>query len=289
MHIAKAVITAAGRNQRTLPLQTLIDRDGEEKSVLAILLDEVHRAGIEEVGLVVRPGDEEPYAAIVGHQAAHVHFVQQAEPMGHGHAVYCARDFVGADPFLHLVGDHLYVSNEQRSCAQQLVTIAANEHCSISTVQATRETLLPYYGAIGGRRIQGQPSMYAVETVIEKPTPTIAEQRLVVSGLRAGHYLCFFGMHVLTNTVMAILGELIAAAHARGGRINVTLAEALARLPQRERYLAVEQQYSRYDVGVKYGLLNAQLALALNGADREQVLTMLLELLAQRELTAKAG
>jgi UTP--glucose-1-phosphate uridylyltransferase len=57
----------------------------------------------------------------------------------------------------------------------------------------------------------------------------------------------------------------------------------------RERYLALEQQYSRYDVGVKYGLLNAQLALALNGKDREQVLSMLLELLAQRELTSKVG
>ena len=215
MHIAKAVITVAGRNQRTLPLQTLIDRDGEEKSVLAILLDEVHRAGIEEVGLVVRPGDEESYTAIVGHQAAHVHFVQQAEPLGHGHAVYCAHEFVGADPFLHLVGDHLYVSSAKHSCAQQLVAIAASEQCSVSAVQATRETLLPFYGTIGGRRIQGQSSIYEVETVIEKPTPTVAEQRLVVSGLRAGHYLCFFGMHVLTNAVMEILGELVAAAHTR--------------------------------------------------------------------------
>ena len=289
MHIAKAVITAAGRNQRTLPLQTLIDRDGEEKSVLAILLDEVHRAGIEEVCLVVRPGDEAPYAAIVGHQAAHVHFVHQPEPMGHGHAIYCAHEFVGADPFLHLVGDHLYVSREQRSCAQQLVTIAAKEQCAVSAVQATRETLLPYYGAVGGRRLQGQPGMYEVETVIEKPTPTVAEQRLVVSGLRAGHYLCFFGMHVLTKTVVEILGELFVDARDRGGRIDITLSDALALLPQRERYVAMEQQYSRYDVGVKYGLLNAQLALALNGADREQVLTMLLELLAQRELTAKVG
>ena len=284
MHIAKAVITVAGRNQRTLPLQSLIDRDGEEKAILSILIEEVRGAGIEEVCLVVRPGDEEPYSDIVGHQAAHVHFVQQPEPQGHGHAVYCARDFVDGDPFLHLVGDHLYVSQDTHSCAQQLTALAAAEACAVSAVQATRETLLPYYGAIGGRRVQGQPGLYEVETVIEKPTPTVAEQRLVVSGLRAGHYLCFFGMHVLTRTVMEILGDLIAAAELRDGAMNVTLAEALALLPRRERYLAVEQQYSRYDVGVKYGLLNAQLALALSGSDREQVLTMLLELLAQREL-----
>jgi UTP--glucose-1-phosphate uridylyltransferase len=289
MHLTKAVITLAGRNQRTLPLQTLIDRDGEEKAILTILLDEVHRAGVDEICLVVRPGDEEPYGAILGRRTAHVHFVHQNEPQGHGHAVYCARDFVGDDPFLHLVGDHLYVSRETRGCAEQLVALAQREQCAISAVQATRETLLPYYGAIGGRRVQGQPGLYEVETVIEKPTPTVAEQRLIVSGLRAGHYLCFFGMHVLTKTMMELLGEQIAAAQAAGGTVNVTLSQALALLPQRERYLASEQHYSRYDVGVKYGLLNAQLALALNGADREQVLTMLLALLAERELMAKGG
>lgn len=289
MHITKAVITAAGRNQQTLPLQTLIDQDGQEKSVLAILLEEVHKAGIDEVCLVVRPGDEEPYAAIVGHRAAHLHFVHQQEPLGYGHAVYCAREFAAGDPFLHLVGDHLYVSREQRSCAQQLVAVAEVQQCAVSAVQATRETLLPYYGAVGGQRVQGHAGHYEVETVIEKPTPTVAEQRLVVPGLRAGHYLCFFGMHVLTGAVMDILGELIAEAKRQGGPVNVTLADALAILPGRERYLALEQQYSRYDVGVKYGLLNAQLALALNGRDREQVLSMLLELLAQRELTSKVG
>lgn len=299
MHITKAVITAAGTNQRTLPLQTLIDRDGEGKSVLAILIEEVQQAGIDEICVVVKPGDEAPYAAVVGRHAAHLHFVHQAEPLGYGHAIHCAHDFVGNDPFLHLVGDHLYVSREQRSCAQQLVAIAQAEECAVSAVQATRETLLPYYGAIGGRRLQGQPGLYAVDTVIEKPTPTAAEQQLIVPGLRAGHYLCFFGMHVLTKTVMDLLGEQIriatvgnspanqgAASQSAG---NIVLADALALLPRRERYLALEQRYSRYDVGVKYGLLNAQLALALDGKDRERVLTMFLEMLAQRELTAAGG
>jgi UTP--glucose-1-phosphate uridylyltransferase len=289
VHVTKAVITLAGRKQRTLPLQTLIDRDGEEKAVLTILLEEVRRAGIDEVGLVVRPGDEEPYAAILGSRTTHVHFVQQPEPLGHGHAIYCAHPFVGNDPFLHLVGDHLYVGREAHSCAEQLVATAQAEACAVSAVQATRETLLPYYGAIGGRRLQGQAGLYEVETVIEKPTPTVAEQRLVVPGLRAGHYLCFFGMHVLTHTVMTLLEEEIAAAQAQESPVNVTLSQALARLPQRERYLASEQHYSRYDVGVKYGLLNAQLALALSGSEREQVLTMLLELLAERELMAQGG
>lgn len=287
MQVTKAVITVAGPKQRTLPLQTLIDRDGQEKSVLAILLQEVQQAGIDEVCLVVQPGDEATYAAVVGHHAAHLHFVNQVEPLGYGHAIHCARDFVGDDPFLHLVGDHLYVASQPRSCAQQLVAAAEAQQCAVSAVQATRETLLPYYGAIRGRRLQGQPGLYEIDTVIEKPTPTVAEQRLIVPGLRAGHYLCFFGMHVLTKTVMELLEEQIVVASAAAEPAKVVLADALSLLPARERYLALEQRYSRYDVGVKYGLLNAQLALALNGRDRERVLSMLLELLAQRELTAE--
>jgi len=283
MKITKAVITAAGRNQRTLPLQTLVDRDGVQKSVLCIIVEEALRAGIEEICVVVCPGDETPYAEAAGDHAARLHFVQQAVPLGYGHAVYCARDFVGQEPFLHLVGDHLYVSREAKGCAQQLVETAQAESCAVSAVEATRESLLPYYGAIGGRRVPGSQNLYVIETVIEKPTPTEAEQQLLVPGLRAGHYLCFFGMHVLTPTVMDILAEHIRKAGDRGG---VDLSSALAELAARERYLALEKRGWRYDVGVKYGLLIAQVALALSGSDRDEVLSQLLELLALRELGA---
>jgi UTP--glucose-1-phosphate uridylyltransferase len=287
MRITKAVITAAGRDQRTLPLQTLTDRDGIEKAVLGILVEEALSAGIEEVAVVVVPGDEDPYSAAVsaaiGGHGARVTFIPQAEALGYGHAVYCARDFVGDDPFLHLVGDHLYVSREERTCARQLVSVAVAENCAVSAVQATRETLLPYYGTVGGLRVMGRKDVYLVETVVEKPTPTEAELSLIVPGLRAGHYLCFFGMHVLTPTVMDILGEKVAGAGSGGGR-GVTLSEALDVLAGREKYLALEERAQRYDVGVRYGLLTAQLALALSGVDREEVLARLVELLASRSM-----
>lgn len=279
MHVSKAVITAAGRRQRTLPLQSIIDRDGVEKSVLRILVEEVLDAGIDEIGVVVRPGDETAYAAVVGDHAGRLHFIQQNDPLGYGHAVLCARTFVDDDPFLHLVGDHLYVSNAEQGCAQRLVQVAEANDCAVSAVQATRESLLPYYGAIGGRRMAGQADLYQIDTVVEKPTPTEAEQRLNVPGLRAGHYLCFFGMHVLTSTVMTILD-----AHLAEGAHNVPLAAALDELAHREQYLALVQQAQRFDVGVKYGLLTAQIALALHGKDRDEVLTRLLELLAVREM-----
>jgi UTP--glucose-1-phosphate uridylyltransferase len=130
--------------------------------------------------------------------------------------------------------------------------------------------------------VPGRKELYEVETVVEKPTPTEAELNLIVPGLRAGHYLCFFGMHVLTPTVMEILAERVAAVEEEGG--NVSLSTALDELAGREKYLALEERAQRYDVGVKYGLLTAQLALALSGKDRDDVLTRMVELLATREL-----
>ncbi len=255
MEIKKAVITAAGKTQRTLPLQTLVDSDGVTKTALRILIEEILATGIEEI-----------------------RFVEQTTPLGYGHAVFCAQEFVGNRPFLLLVGDHLYVSGGKKRCAQQLIDIAAAENCSVSAVQATHESKLPYYGAIGGRLVAARKGLYEISQVLEKPTPTEAEQKLIVPGLRAGHYLCFFGMHVLTPAVMAMLAQEVSQASNRG----VHLTTALAHLAQRERYLACELQGHRYDVGVKYGFLTAQLALALDGQDRDEVLGGLVELLARR-------
>ena len=279
MDIKRAIITAAGKTQRTLPLQTLVDRDGQTKTALGIIIEEILQAGVEEICVVVCPGDQAAYATAAGEHAKRLQFVEQSEPLGYGHAVHCAHRFVGDKPFLLLVGDHLYVSGAAKRCAQQLVEVASAENCAVSAVQATHESKLPYYGAIGGKLVTARKSLYEISVVLEKTTPTEAEQRLIVPGLRAAHYLCFFGMHVLTPTVMEFLADDIARAGGKGG---VALSPTLARLAQRERYLASELQGRRYDVGVKYGLLTAQLALALDGKDREEVLSGLVELLATR-------
>ncbi len=279
MKIGKAVITAAGQNQRTLPLQSVVDSDGQTKTALAILLQEVAEAHIDEVCVVVAPGDQPAFVAAAGPLANRLHFVEQAGPRGYGHAVLCAGEFTGHEPFLLLVGDHLYVSGGAKRCAQQLIEVASAEAAAVSAVQATHEGKLPYYGAVGGRLVDGRQGLYEIAEVIEKPTPTEAEQKLIVPGLRAGHYLCFFGLHVLKPAIMDLLAEAEAAAGASG---RLALSPSLARLAQRERYLACELAGRRYDIGVKYGLLTAQLALALEGKDRDEVLTNLVELLAHR-------
>lgn len=274
MKVRKAVITAAGKAQRALPLQTLVDRDGTAKSALAILAGEITSAGIEEIAVIVCPGDESAFAQAAGPHAGHMQFIEQTEPLGYGHAVHCAAAFTAEDPFLLMVGDHLYLSSTEQSCIAQLLATATAEKCAVSAVQATHESKLPLYGAVGGRRVPGSELLYQVETVLEKPTPTAAEQKLVVPGLRAGNYLCFFGLHVLTPAVMAILGRQLA-----DGRAD--LSSALREIAASERYLAHQLQGRRHDIGLQYGLLNAQLALALAGKDRDEILTNIIELLAQ--------
>jgi UTP--glucose-1-phosphate uridylyltransferase len=279
VEIKKAIITAAGKNQRTLPLQSLVDRDGVTKSALTILIEELVAAGIEEICVVICSGDQTAFAAAAGTHASRLHFVEQRESLGYGHAVACGREFVNNSPFLLLVSDHLYVSRSDRNCAQQLVEAARQETCTVSAVQATHESKLPFFGTVGGQLVEGRRGVYQVEHVVEKPTPTEAEQHLVVPGLRHGFYLCFFGMHAASPLLMEILAELLATADAPR---SVTLSQALNRLAQRERFLALELQGRRYDIGAKYGLLTAQLALAMEGKDRDEVLSSLVELLACR-------
>lgn len=278
MKIKKAVITAAGRDQRRLPLQVLVDSDGIQKAAIRIIVEETLAAGIEEVALVISPGDRAAYEGALQDCAVKMAFVEQATPGGYGHALLCAREFVGPGAFLHLVSDHVYLSGSDKRCAQQLVEIASGEACAVSAVQPTREGMLQYYGTVGGKGVPHKPRLYQVETVLEKPTPTTAEQQLIVPGMRAGYYLCFFGMHVLTAGVMQVLEDQQRAA--KNG--SLALSPALAELSGREKYLAYEVRGRRYNLGVRFGLLSSQLALGLAGRDREEILAQMVEVLATR-------
>jgi UTP--glucose-1-phosphate uridylyltransferase len=163
-----------------------------------------------------------------------------------------------------------------------LVEVAIQNSCSVSAVTPTRENLIPNYGTIGGKRIHPTNDLYLIDKVIEKPTPTLAEQKLIIPGMRAGHYLCFFGMHVLSPSVMSILERNLK--NAGGNKIGLT--EALNELAQKEQYLALEKNDWRFDMGTKYGLLKAQLALALSGNDRDQVMSELLEFFVSKNMNS---
>lgn len=284
MRVTKAVITAAAPTQNTIPLQRLVNRDGRETTALQLIVEETLSAGIEEICVVIRPGDQAAYEVAAGDHLSLVRFVEQPEPLGYADAIYRAKPFIAGDPFLHLVGDHLHISGIDQRCAQQLVQVASEFECSVSAVQPTRENKLPYFGIVAGINVPRHVGLYEVSRVIEKPTPTLAEQELITAGLRAGHYLGFFGMHVLTPGAFESIEQVMhsVSSDSQHPLLRPSLSDALALLPSRQRYLAYRIKGSRYNIGIQYGLLMAQLALSLSGRDRDQIMTELLELVASR-------
>src|SRR4051812_31867683 len=171
----------------------LVDRDGLTKPVLQIIAEEALESGIEEICVVSAPGDEAVYrrhfrlyaenlrsahrgaewaeeqARRLDEMEQRLRFAVQPEPEGYGHAVWCARPLVGDDPFLLLLGDHLYVSSRPERCARQLLGLAAAEECAVSAVQATREHLIHHYGTLTGKRLPQRPDVYSIDEIIEKP------------------------------------------------------------------------------------------------------------------------
>lgn len=308
MKIKKAVITAAARGERLYPVADtiqkamlpVIDTDGLYKPVIQIIAEEAFASGIEEICIVCAPGDGERYqnafkslrenliksfqeadwakqeAEKIDHLLSNLHFAEQTEARGYGHAVYCAKEFTGDDPFLLLLGDYLYVSNLQKRCAAQLLELASKEKCSVSAVNPTPEHLINRYGTLTGKQLSNQYGVYKIDKIIEKPSLSLAELELQTPGLRVGYYLCFFGMHVFTAELMNMLEKKVLA-----GEDQIQLTPILQELASSEQYLALEVKGSRYDLSRKHGLLQAQVALGLAGEAHAETLSTLVELLAE--------
>ncbi|BCX46810.1 UTP--glucose-1-phosphate uridylyltransferase [Haloferula helveola] len=277
MSFRKAVVTAASPTESHLPLQTLVDPEGVSRPALEILLDDLFAAGLDSAAVVIAPGKRDAYLNAAGARADRLTLIEQTEPRGYGHAVWTARDYTEDDPFVLLVGDHLFHSRKQTSCVAQLLEVAAGHDGCVSGVQPTHESQLHLYGTIGGRRVPSTPSVMEVTTMVEKPTPTLAEQELFISGLRAGNYYCFFGIHALTPKVMESLDRKVSALQ-EGETLGLT--STLAEIAHSEKYLAVEIDGQRFNIGERYGLLRAQLSLALAGPHRDEILSMLIEITA---------
>ena len=142
--IRKAIITAAGLSGRRIPLQSLTNESGDTKPAIAIIIEEMLAAGIEQVGLVVSPADRAAFTTVLSPYAKSIFTIEQPVAGGYGHAVLCGRDFVGSESFLLQVSDHLYVSAVEKSCTRQLLDLAEAEGCAVSAVQATHERHLPF-------------------------------------------------------------------------------------------------------------------------------------------------
>ena len=326
--VRKAVITAAGRGTRQYPASSavqkemfpLVDRDGLTKTVIQIIGEEAINAGVEQICLVTQPGDEKlytdyfqgmteetfaafkdkPWAIEAAEHLAdfgrRLHFVSQDSPEGYGHAVYQAKDFVGDEPFLHLLGDHVYIAAAARNCAQQLIDVYNRGGFeAMSAVQPTPEHLLHLFGTIKGETVEGQAGegrassdVWSVSAIEEKPTVEHARAQLRTPGIPPGQYLCHFGMHVFPPQIFEALGHHIDHDIRIKGEIQLTNAQEFMRTELlgegpggHPAYGACAIEGRRFDTGIPYGLMETQIGLALAGRHRGEIVESIALLLAE--------
>ena len=272
----KAVITAASPQHRNLPVQTLSDPEGAAVPLIALHLRDLEAAGINEVAVIHHPDDGELYREAAGPYGQRLTMVPQDNPRGFGDAVFRARDFVGKESFVLLVCDHLFLSRDrEKNCVAQLVDWHERLNSPVAAVQSTHESQVTSFGVVAGEPVGQQPGAYTVREVREKPTPTEAELHMRVPGNRSGYYLGFFGIHVLDGEIFELL------AHYRETGGNLGLSPALDELARKGRLHAALLEGNRFDLEAEYGLLQAQLAMALSGPNREMVLSHLVRVLAE--------
>ncbi len=276
--MTKALIPAAGFGTRLFPaskatkkeLFPVIDRDGIAKPAILLIVEEALDAGIEEVVIVVQEGDLEDFRSFFDTQISienfnklprhfqeyarrildigrRVKFVTQTAQEGFGHAVYCAREAIGDEPFLLMLGDHIYRSSGEASCARQLVEAYQRSGTSVVGLRRTAESQIGSFGAATGIWIEPEVLLNVTEFA-EKPTVDYARCSLRVPGLPEGEYLTVFGQYVIKPQLFAYLEEHIHNNVRERGEFQLT--SALDRLRQEDGFQGVLVQGQRYDIGL---------------------------------------
>ncbi len=276
--VRKAVIPAAGFGTRLFPatkatkkeLFPIIDRDGIAKPAILLIVEEVLKAGIDEVLIIVQEHDMEAFQSFFNVQVTienynklprhfqeyakrileigrHVSFVIQDTQEGFGHAVYCAREAVGNEPFLLMLGDHLYRSNGGKSCAQQLIEVYNQHGISTLGLRRTPEDQIANFGTVTGVRTEDD-RLLSVTEFAEKPTVDYARNNLRVAGLPEGEYLTVFGQYIIKPQIFDYLEEHIENNVRERGEFQLT--SALDRLRQEDGFLGLIVDGQRYDIGL---------------------------------------
>ncbi len=253
--VRKAIIPAAGIGSRMFPgsravkkeLFPVVTPEGECKPVIQLIVEEALSAGVEEIAIVVGPGEASqireffsPVPAAIRSrlsekaqaQCRHleelgkrVTFIEQPEPLGFGHAVYCAREWVGDEPVLLLLGDHIYRSATETSCATQLLEAyrRLGGRCVLSVCQVPRD-MVHCYGTLTGTWSDRAKTLLDVTEFAEKPSLDYARGHLAVEGLPSDVFLCVFGQYVLTPDLFQVLGRQIDANVRQKNEFQLTTA-----------------------------------------------------------------
>ncbi len=276
--VRRALIPAAGFGTRLFPaskatkkeLFPVVDRDGIAKPAILLIVEEALDAGIEEVVIVVQeedlaefssffndqvsvenynklPPSSQQYARRILDMGRRVRFVTQPTQQGFGDAVYCARAAIGDEPFLLMLGDHLYRSASGLSCARQVLDAFQQSGTSVVGLRPTPESEVGSFGVAAGVWIEPGRRLTITEFA-EKPTVDYARSRLQVPGLPDGQYLTVFGQYVITPLVFTYLEEHIR--HNVRERGEFQLTSALERLRQEDGFLGLIVDGQHFDIGL---------------------------------------
>jgi UTP-glucose-1-phosphate uridylyltransferase/mevalonate kinase len=276
--VRRAVIPAAGFGTRLFPaskatkkeLFPVVDRDGIAKPAILYIVQEALDAGIEEIVIIVQPDDlddfrsffNEPvsvenfnklprhfqeYASRILDIGKRVTFITQKAQEGFGHAIYCSRAAVGDEPFLLMLGDHLYRSGGERTCAAQLVDAYQRYGANILGLRSTPEDQIANFGTVGGVWIE-EDRVLNVSEFAEKPTVDYARDNLRAPGLPEGQYLTVFGLYIIKPRIFEFLEEHIANNVREHGEFQLT--SALDRLRREDGFYGLIMDGSRFDIGL---------------------------------------
>jgi UTP--glucose-1-phosphate uridylyltransferase len=286
--IRKAVVPAAGLGTRHFPashavkkeLFPVVGPDGVNRALIHYHLRDLVAAGVEEICIIVQPGDDKPiadylrgpdqaylrrlakYPALQNEAiemrslADRVRFVVQRQQEGFGHAVFQTRAFAAGERVLVCLGDHLFRGTPV-SPYQELADVAARCGAkSVSAVNRIGPGDLKGFGTIAGKRQAENRRLIDVSLIIEKPPQAIAREKLRVDGLDDDVYLGWFGMHALAPSIYDILEEMIRNNVRDSGEFQLTRAQEIQR--QREGYVALEMiTAERFDFGVPDDFVNS--------------------------------
>jgi UTP--glucose-1-phosphate uridylyltransferase len=281
MRVRKAIIPAAGLGTRFLPATKAMPKEMlpiVDKPTIQYIVEEAVESGIEDIIIVTGKGkraieDHFDHSFELEHsllekgkldllsavqkssKMVDIHYIRQKEARGLGHAVWCARKFVGDEPFAVLLGDDI-VQSAHKPCLQQMMEQYERYNTSIIGVKRVPEDEVSRYGIVDAMEIKER--LYSVNHLVEKPAKDVAPSNLAI-----------MGRYILNPKIFEILDLQTPGA---GGEIQLT--DAIARLNQHEAVYAYEFEGVRYDVGEKLGFIKTTIEFALQRADlRDALLT----------------
>jgi UTP--glucose-1-phosphate uridylyltransferase len=289
--IRKAIIPAAGLGTRFLPATKAMPKEMlpiVDKPTIQYIVEEAIESGIEDIIIVTGKGkraiedhfdnapeleqnllEKEKFDLLEKVQQSSnvdIHYIRQKEPKGLGHAVWCARNFIGNEPFAVLLGDDIVQASTP--CLRQLIDEYEKTLSSVIGVQAVSDLETHRYGIIDPSKKEG--SRYQVNTFVEKPKQGEAPSNLAI-----------MGRYVLTPEIFMFLDQQEVGA---GGEIQLT--DAIQSLNNIQRVFAFEYEGKRYDVGEKIGFIKTTIEFSLQHKElRNEVLNFIEEIYQkEREL-----